>query len=120
MKLLVYNLHEYEKSRDKYLKKHKKIAKAMNGWLDFPCDKFSNQVSYCFKNLNTESDLTMEGLLKLKLHFNDCLIKLYSIFASKNELSKTVINTFYYMIKKIKKEESILTNMLHKKIINNV
>ncbi len=110
----MYNLQEYEKSHDKCLEKHKKIAEAMKGWLDFPCDKLSNQISDCFKNLNTESDLTMEGLIKLELHFDDCLIKLYRFLASENELSETVINTFYYMLKKTKKEESILANMLHK------
>ncbi len=114
MKLIVYDLYEYETSRDKYLEKHKKVAEAMKDWLDFPCDKLSNQISDCFKNINTESDLTMEDLIKLELHFDNCLIKLYAILASENELSETIINTFYYMLKKTKKEESILANMLHK------
>ncbi len=113
MKLLVYNLHEYEISRDKYLEKHKKIAEVMEGWLDFPCDKLSNQISDCFKDINTESDFTMKKIIKLELHFDDCLIKLYNILASENELSETVTNIFYYMLKKTKKEETTLINMLH-------
>jgi len=46
------------------------------------------------------------------MHFDDCLIKLYNILASENELSETVANTFYYMLKKTKKEETTLANML--------
>lgn len=113
MKLLIYDLYEHEKLRGKYLEKHKKIAEAMKGWLDFPCDKLSNQISDCFKNLNTESDITMEELIKLELYFDDCLIKLYNILASEDELSETVANTFYYMLKKTKKEKTILSNMLY-------
>jgi len=112
MKLLVYELYEHEKFRDKYLEKHKKIAEAIKSWLDFPCDKLSNQISDCFKNLNTQSDLSMEDLIKLEMYFDDCLIKLYNILASENELSETVANIFYYMLKKTKKEKTIFANML--------
>ena len=55
----------------------------------------------------------MEELLKLELYFDDCLIKLYNILASENELSETMINIFYYMLKKTKKEETILARMLN-------
>jgi hypothetical protein len=113
MRLLVYDLYEHEKSRDKYLEKHKRIAEAMKCWLDFPCEKLSTQISDCFKNLNTSSDLTWEDLIKLAMHFDDCLIKLYNILASENELSETVANTFYYMLKKTKKEKTIFANMLY-------
>jgi|GEM_PF-573195 hypothetical protein len=113
MKLLVYNLYEHENFRDKYLEKHKKVAEAIKGGLDFPCNKLSNQISDCFKNINTESDLNMEELIKLELYFDDCLIKLYNILASENELSDTVANIFYYMLKKTKKEKTMLTNMFY-------
>ena len=113
MKLLVYDLYKHEKNCDKYLEKHKKIAKAMKSCLDFPCDKLSNQISDCFKNLNTGFDITIEELLKIELYFDDCLIKLYNILAAENELSETVANTFYYMLKKTKKEKILFTNMLY-------
>ncbi len=112
IRMLVYDLYKHEKNRDKYLEKHKKIAEVLKGWLDFPSDKLSNQISECFKNLNANSDLTMEELIKLEMYFDDCLIKLYNILASENELSETVANTFYYMLKKTKKEKTILGNML--------
>jgi hypothetical protein len=48
------------------------------------------------------------------LHFDDCLIKLYNILAVENELSETVANIFYYMLKKTKKEQHMLANMLYK------
>jgi hypothetical protein len=112
VKVIVYDLYKHEKFRAKYLDKHKKIAEVMNCWLNFPDDKLSNQISDCFNNLVT-SELTMEEILKLELHFDNCLIKLYNILASENELSETLANTFYYMLKKTKKEETILANMLH-------
>jgi len=113
IKLLILDLYKHEKFREKYLEKHKKIAEAMNCWLDFPCDKLSNQISECFKNINIGSELTMEELIKIELYFDDCLIKLYNILASENELSETVVNTFYYMLKKTKKEKTILADMFY-------
>jgi hypothetical protein len=86
----------------------------MNCWLDFPCDKLSNQITDCFRNnINPGSDMTMEDLIKIELYFDDCLIKLFNILASENELNETFANTFYYMLKKTKKEQTIIANMLY-------
>jgi hypothetical protein len=114
MKKLINDLYEHEMSRERYLERHKKIAEAMNCWLDFPCEKLTNQISECFKNLNTGSDLSMEELIRIELHFDDCLIKLYNILASENELSEAVLNIFYYMLKKTGREKDILAEMLFK------
>lgn len=113
IKLLIYDLYEHEKFRERYLEKHKRIAEKMNCWLDFPCEKLSNQISDCFKNIKIGTDLTLEDLLRIELYFDDCLIKLYNILASENKLSETLANIFYYMLKKTKKEETTLANMLH-------
>jgi hypothetical protein len=113
IKSLIFDLYSHEKGRGKYLFRHKKIAEAMNCWLDFPCDKLSNQITECFRNnINPESVVTMEDLIKIELYFDDCLIKIYNILASENELSETVANTFYYMLKKTRKEQDILAKML--------
>ena len=113
IKLLIYDLYQHEKFREKYLEKHKKIAEAMNCWLSVPSNKLSNQISDCFKNIKTEPGLSMADLIKLELYFDNCLIKLYNILASENELSETMINIFYYMLKKTKKEETTLAKMLY-------
>jgi hypothetical protein len=114
IKSLIFDLYEHEKERERYLDRHKKIARAMNCWLYFPCEKLTNQMNECLKlNFGTRSEVTMEDLLKLELHFDDCLIKLYNILAAENELSETVANIFYYMLKKTKKEQDILANMLY-------
>ncbi len=114
IKSLMFDLYQHEKDREKYLERHKKIAQAMNCWLDFPCEKLSNQIAECLKhNFGTRSEVTMEDLLKLELHFDDCLIKLYNILASENELSETVANIFYYMLKKTKKEQARFAKMLY-------
>ena len=113
IKLLIYDLYQHEKFRETNLDKHKKIAEAMNCWLNFPSNKLSNQISECFKNINTGPNLSMGELIKIELHFDNCLIKLYNILASENELSETMVNIFYYMLKKTKKEETTLANMLY-------
>lgn len=113
IKLLIHDLYEHERYREKYLERHLKIAQAMNCWLDFPCDKLSKQIADCFENINPGSVVTMEELLKIELHFDDCLIKLYNILASENELTETIANIFYYMLKKTKREKDILANMLY-------
>ncbi len=113
IKSLIFELYEHEKERERYLERHKKIAEAMNCWLDFPCEKLSNQINECLKeNLDPESEVTMEDLLKLELHFDDCLIKIYNILSAENALSETAANIFYYMLKKTTKEQNILANML--------
>ena len=86
----------------------------MNCWLDFPSEKLSNQIDECLvHNFGNRSEVTMGDLLKLELHFDDCLIKLYNILASENELSETVANIFYYMLKKTKKEQARFAKMLY-------
>lgn len=112
IKLLIYDLYQHEKFRDTYLEKHKKIAKVMNCWLNVPSRKLSNQISECFQNIKTDSNLSMSELINIELHFDNCLIKLYNILASENELSETIANIFYYMLKKTKKEEMTLAKML--------
>jgi hypothetical protein len=105
-------LFEMEKSRRDYLEKHKNIAQAMDCFLDFPCDKLSNQVSDCFSNVKTGTDMTVEELIKLKIYFDNCLIKIYNILSAECQLSESVLNIFYYMLKKTKKEETSFATML--------
>ena len=114
IKSIIFELYEHEKDREKYLERHKNIAKAMNRWLNFPCEKLTNQINECLEhNIGEKSEVTMEDLLKLELHFDDCLIKIYNILAAENALSETVANIFYYMLKKTKKEQNILADMLY-------
>ena len=119
IKSLVYDLYKLEREREKYLIRHERIAKAMNCWLDFPCEKLSNQITECFRNIVTpESEMKMEDIIKIELYFDNCLIKIYSILAAENELTQTEANTFYYMLKKTKKEQSLFANMLFNSKIN--
>jgi hypothetical protein len=114
IKPLIFDLYKHEKDRERYLERHIKIARAMNCWLDFPCEKLNNQINECLEhNFGPRSEVTMEDLLKLELHFDDCLIKIYNILAAENELSETVANIFYYMLKKTKKEQDLLADMLY-------
>jgi hypothetical protein len=114
LKSLLFDLYKQEKDREDYLDRHKKIAQAMNCWLEFPCDKLSKQIDECLKhNFGPQTKVTMEDLLKLELHFDDCLIKLYNILAAENELNETTTNIFYYMLKKTRKEQDLLANMFY-------
>jgi len=114
IKLLLLDLYEQEKSREKYLEKHRRIARAMNCWLDFPCERLSNQIEECLKlNIGKRTEVTMEDLLKLELHFDDCLIRIYNILAAENELTETTANIFYYMLKKTRKEQILLADLFY-------
>lgn len=113
MKSLLREMLQHEKSREQYLERHKRIAAAMNCWLDFPCDKLSDQISECFRVLDLQERLTMEDLIRIQLHFDDCLIKLYNILASENALSESAATIFYYMLRKTEKEKNMLAGMLH-------
>ncbi|MDX9848561.1 MAG: hypothetical protein RBT74_16390 [Tenuifilaceae bacterium] len=112
VRMIVHELYEHERAREQYLDKYKKVAEAINLWLEFPCEKLSNQISECFKGLDTESTLTVKGILNLEVHFDNCLIKLYNILSSEDAMSETVTNIFYYMLKKTKKEEEMLAKLL--------
>jgi hypothetical protein len=115
IKSLLFDLYNLEKEREKYLDRHKIIARAINCWLDFPCERLSNQIDECLKhNFGPRSKVKMEDLLKLELHFDDCLIKLYNILAVENELTETTANIFYYMLRKTGKEKELLANMFYK------
>ncbi len=113
MKSLLREMLQHEKSREQYLERHKRIAAAMNCWLDFPCDKLSDQISECFRVLDLQERLTMEDLIRIQLHFDDCLIKLYNILASENALSESAATIFFYMLRKTEKEKNMLAGMLH-------
>lgn len=112
LKLILYNLYKHEKNREKYLAKHKAVAKAMDCWLDFPCEKLSKQIADCLQNIDTGDEITMARILEIEMHFDDCLIKIYNILAYENELSETLTNVFYYMLKKTRKEKLLLAEML--------
>ncbi|HNS17843.1 MAG TPA: hypothetical protein PKI34_08485 [Bacteroidales bacterium] len=112
MRSLISDLYELEKSREDYLEKHRKIAEAMNCYLDFPCEKLSNQIAECLNEVHAGCTMAIEDLIKLEIHFDNCLIKLYNILASEDRLSETVTNIFYYMLKKTKKEETTLAGLL--------
>jgi hypothetical protein len=112
-KTLLSELIEHETERAKYLEKHIAIAEAINCWMDFPCDKLTNQINDCLKNINLSEDVNIEDIFKLELHFDNCLIKLYSILSTENALSENMTNIFYYMLKKTKKDETLLLHMLN-------
>ncbi|HPF04272.1 MAG TPA: hypothetical protein PLV06_00005 [Bacteroidales bacterium] len=116
-KKLIDRLCEIETDRIDYLEKRRKVAEAMNCWLDFPDEKLSTQITECFKKINLESDITVEKLIDIELHFSDCLIKLYGILSSQNELNvpkgcETVSNIFHYMQKDAKKKRCLFCDML--------
>lgn len=108
VKIILSDLCRQERSREEYLEKYKIRAKAMNNWLQVPPNKISNQMSECFRKINTNSDLSIKDVTDLELHFDNCLIKLYKLLSSEEENNGCVTNIFYYMLKKTKGEDSQL------------
>lgn len=111
IKSILHDLYQHEESRYAYLDKHLKVAKLMNCWLDVPYSRLSEQISECFKNLKTGPVITINDIIKIEIHFDNCLIKLYNILAAENELSESLTNIFYYMLKKTTEEEILLSKM---------
>jgi len=111
-KKIMHDLCEHERFRVQYLEKHRKIAEAMNCHLEFPCEELLEQIDLCFMNVNPEEVMTVNDIVRLELHFDDCLIKLYAILSSEHELNASLANTFYYMLKKTKKEEALFAALL--------
>jgi len=118
MKEIIHDLYEHEIFRKNYLERHVIIAKAMNCYLEFPCEILQDQITSCFNNVNFNSSLMMDELINLELHFDDCLIKMYNILSAENALSGEMANIFYYMLKKTKKEEAIFTKLFTKSNAN--
>lgn len=111
LKSLLNDLYEHEKSRQAYLEKHARVAQIMDSWLNVPYKKLSKQISDCFKDLEMNEKITMNDIIKIELHFDNCLIKLYNLLSAENELNESLTNVFYYMLKKTNKEERLLAKM---------
>ena len=118
IKNLIDSLCNIESERINYLEKRKKVAEALNCWLDFPDEKLNTQITECFKRINLDSDITVGKLIDIELHFSDCLIKLYGILSSQNELNipkgcEKVSNIFYYMLKDTKEKRCIFCELMN-------
>lgn len=112
VKPLVSELYELENSRIEYLERHRLVAKQMDCWLCSPSDRLSQKISDCFKEIKIELQVSKWDLLKIELHFDQCLIKLYTILASEDALNESLMSIFHYMLKKTKREESDIIEML--------
>jgi len=112
VKILLAELCQQEKLRDEYLKKHKKITKAMNSRLTFQPNKLSNYISECFKNVKTSSNLSVDDIVEIEMHFDDHLIKLFDVLSNEEKNNGNITNIFYYMINKIKQEDIKLQEKL--------
>jgi len=111
LKLLLNDLYQHEKCRYNYLEKHLKIAEKINSWLDVPYACLSEQISECFEGLKTEPVIGIHDIIKIEIHFDNCLIKLYNLLAAENALNESLTNIFYYMLKKTKQEEELLSRL---------
>lgn len=112
-KKIMNELCEHERFRVQYLEKHRKIAEKMDCHLEFPCEELLEQIDQCFIHVHPEDVMTVSDILHLELHFDECLIKLYAILSSEHALNASLANTFYYMLKKTKKEEDLFSKLLH-------
>ncbi len=109
---LLEKLCHQEKWRKEYLEKHKNIAKAIDCWLAYPPDTISNQIYDCLKNVNIKSNLTVNDIVEIEFHFDNCLIKLYQALSIEENKNCNILNIFHYMIKKTKEEDAKLKEKL--------
>ncbi|MBN1253538.1 MAG: hypothetical protein JXR51_06140 [Bacteroidales bacterium] len=118
VKEMLSQLYQQEIFREKYLEKHKKVAKALNSWLFYPSNKIQNNISECLSRLKIKkSNLTVNDVAEIELHFDNCLIQLYEALSSEEGNNGNVTNIFYYMINKTKLEDKNLQEKLAELLI---
>ncbi len=106
VKMLLSKLCQNEKNKEEYLERHKKIAMAMDNWLDFPAYKVSNLISDCFRDIKTGPSLSVNDVIKIESYFDNCLLKLFRALSTEEMNNGNITNIFYYMIKKTKQNET--------------
>ena len=114
VKILLKKLSKFEKIRKNYLEKYKKIARVENSLLCFSYTDLENSTLKCFKEIESKTVLSINEIVLMESHFDECLIKLYislSIEDSPN-LPASNANIFTDMYKKTLQEERKIKTIL--------
>jgi len=111
VKLLLNYLSHHEKLREDYLIKYKEFApkKEMKSWIKSPPKNLSNGILECFKKIESLPNYMVDDILKIALHFDDCLFKLYETLAIEEKSKRSLTNVFYYMMKRTRQQEKNLS-----------
>jgi rubrerythrin len=110
-KLLLDYLSHHEKLREDYLIKYEKYApkKEMKNWIKGPPMNLSNSISECSKKINVLPSYSVDDIVKIALHFDDCLYTLYEKLAIEEKTKRSHTNVFFYMMRRTKQHEKNLS-----------
>ena len=110
-KLLLDYLSHHEKLREDYLIKYKEFApnRELKSWIRRPSKNLTNQISECSKKIESLSSYSVDDIVKIALHFDDCLVKLYEKLAIEEKTKRSHTNVFFYMMKRTKQHEKNLS-----------
>ncbi len=107
VEMLLNYLIRYEKLREEFLIKYEEVApsKVMNSWVRKPSNKLSNYICGCFKNIENLSSYSVDDIVEMELHFDNCLVELYEELAVEEATKGNDTNIFYCLMKKTKQQE---------------
>ena len=107
VEILLNYLSRYEKLREEFLIDYEDIApgKVMNSWVRESSNKLSGYICECFKNTKNLSSYSVDDIVKIELHFDNCLVKLYETLAVEEGTNGNDTNIFYCLMKKTKQQE---------------
>lgn len=103
VKMLLDYLSRHEKHREETLAKYEEEAsrKVMETWF-----KYIPKVLYpdCFENISIRSNMSVDDVIGIALHFNNCLVELYTRLVE-NTPGNEVRNVFISLLERMKKEK---------------
>ena len=113
--MLLDYLSRHEKLREEFIIRYKEVAPEplMQSWLQLPDEHLSKKICKCFESIEYKSKYTIEDIVEIAMHLDDCLIKVYEALAVEEESNSKVSNIFYALMKKTKQQEMNLARDLN-------
>lgn len=108
--MLLDYLSRHEKLREEFLVRYIEIApeNVMKRWFQKPSGNLSNHISNCFESIKTPLYYSLDDVIEMAFHFDDCLIKVYESLAMEEE-DEHLTSIFYSLMKKTKQQEMNLS-----------
>ncbi len=105
--MLLEYLCRHEKLREEFIIRYKEITpeSLMQSWLQLPDEHLSKKICKCFDKIEYKPKYSIDDIVEVAMHLDDCLIKVYEALAVEEESNSKVSNIFYALMKKTKQQE---------------
>jgi hypothetical protein len=103
VKMLLDYLSRHEKHREETLARYEEEAskKVMEMWFKYIP---KNLCPECFENISIRSNMSVDDVIGIAMHFNNCLVELYMSLIE-NTSGNEVRNVFICLLERMKKEK---------------